>query len=325
MSNTQVAESVGTKTKPGSDSPDLGAGPAEGWARIKRFLSPAVQTRMALRVQVMPRLIVFLIWALVLALGVVGFIPLSSGFTGLFTEMVFMATALVCSLTTFRPLISNAVTRSTIAWTQVVSNVVMALATATFMIAIAIISSLGQIGWMPFTESYQRFLVQGCSPWRLTLDPWSASCFNRSYDQQPSRWLALALHVFMVQVVFVLLGQVLGDLAARLDRKGGCLLLVGLLICVGFWHSISGWNFWGWPQTAVQMINLARGHWMYKTLSPFMNTDLWGYFTVYLLWPQVVFTLVFSAICILFSYRLTSRRQLPDIQGFSILGYWQDS
>ena len=325
MNKAQVAEAVGTKTKPGSDSPGLGAGPAEGWARIKRFLSPAVQTRMALRVQVMPRLIVFLIWALVLALGVVGFIPLSSGFTGLFTEMVFMATALVCSLTTFRPLISNAVTRSTIAWTQVVSNVVMALATATFMIAIAIISSLGQIGWMPFTESYQRFLVQGCSPWRLTLDPWSASCFNRSYDQQPSRWLALALHVFMVQVVFVLLGQVLGDLAARLDRKGGCLLLVGLLICVGFWHSISGWNFWGWPQTAVQMINLARGHWMYKTLSPFMNTDLWGYFTVYLLWPQVVFTLVFSAICILFSYRLTSRRQLPDIQGFSILGYWQDS
>ncbi|MCT6900902.1 MAG: hypothetical protein M3Z40_07630, partial [Bifidobacterium sp.] len=217
------------------------------------------------------------------------------------------------------PLISNAVTRSTIAWTQIISNVVMALATTTFMIVIAIISSLGQIGWMPFTESYQRFLEQGCSPWRLTFDPWSVSCFNHSYVQQPSRWLALALHIFMVQVVFVLLGQVLGDLAARLDLKGGCLLLVGLLICVGFWHSISGWNFWGWPQTAVQMINLARGHWMYKTLSPFMNTDLWGYFTVYVLWPQVVFTLVFSAICILFSYWLTSRRQLPAIQGFSIL------
>ena len=319
MNNMQVAEAVWTKTKPGSDRPDVGAGRAEGWARIKRFLSPAVQTRMALRVQVMPRLIVFLIWALVLALGVMGFIPLSSGFTGLFTEMVFMATALVCSLTTFRPLISNAVTRSTIAWTQVISNVVMALATATFMIAIAIISSLGQIGWMPFTESYQRFLVQGCSPWRLTLDPWSASCFNRSYDQQPSRWLALALHVFMVQIAFVLLGQVLGDLAACLDRKGRCLLLAGLLICVGFWHSISGWNFWGWQQAAVQIINLMRGHWMYKTLSPFMNTDLWGYFTVYVLWPQVVFTLVFSAMCVLFSCWLTSRRQLPAIQGFSIL------
>lgn len=319
MNNAQVAEAVGTKTKPGSDSPGLGAGPAEGWARIKRFLSPAMQTRMALRVQVMPRLIVFLIWALVLALGVMGFIPLSSGFTGLFTEMVLMATAFVCSLTTFRPLISNAVTRSTIAWTQIISNVVMALATTTFMIVVAIISSLGQIGWMPFTESYQRFLVQGCSPWRLTLDPWSVSCFNQSYAQQPSRWLALALHVFMVQIAFVLLGQVLGDLAAHLDRKGGCLLLVGLLICVGFWHSISGWNFWGWQQTAVQMINLMRGHWMYKTLSPFMNVDLWGYVTVYLLWPQVVFTLVFSAICILFSYRLASRRQLPAIQGFSIL------
>ena len=319
MNNTQVAGVVRTKTKLGPESPDLGAGPAEGWARIKSFLSPAVQTRMALRVQVMPRLIVFLIWALVLALGVMGFIPLSSGFTGLFTEMVLMATAFVCSLTTFRPLISNAVTRSTIAWTQIISNVVMALATTTFMIVIAIISSLGQIGWMPFTESYQRFLEQGCSPWRLTFDPWSVSCFNHSYVQQPSRWLALALHIFMVQVVFVLLGQVLGDLAARLDLKGGCLLLVGLLICVGFWHSISGWNFWGWPQTAVQMINLARGHWMYKTLSPFMNTDLWGYFTVYVLWPQVVFTLVFSAICILFSYWLTSRRQLPAIQGFSIL------
>ena len=319
MNNMQVAEAVRTKTKPGPDRPDVGAGPAEGWARIKRFLSPAVQTRMALRVQVMPRLIVFLIWALVLALGVVGFIPLSSGFTGLFTEMVFMATAFVCSLTTFRPLISNAVTRSTIAWTQIISNVVMALATATFMIGVAIISNLGQIGWMPFTESYQRFLVQGCSPWRLTLDPWSVSCFNRSYDQQPSRWLALALHVFMVQVAFVLLGQVLGDLAARLDRKGRCLLLAGLLICVGLWYSISGWNFWGWPQTAVQMLNLTRGHWVYKTLNPFMNTDLWGYFTVYLLWPQVVFTLVFSAICIVFSYWLTSRRQLPAIQGFSLL------
>ncbi|MBH9970871.1 hypothetical protein H3S93_00835 [Bifidobacterium sp. W8109] len=320
MNNMQVAEAVRTKTKPGPDRPDIGAGPAEGWARIKRFLSPAVQTRMALRVQVMPRLIVFLIWALVLALGVVGFIPLSSGFTGLFTEMVFMATALACSLATFRPLISNAVTRSTIAWTQIISNVVMALATATFMIGIAIISNLGQIGWMPFTESYQRFLVQGCSPWRLTLDPWSVSCFNRSYDQQPSRWLALALHVFMVQVAVVLLGQVLGDLAARLDRKGGCLLLAGLLICVGLWYSISGWNFWGWPQTAVRMLNLTRGHWMYKTLSPFMNSDLWGYFTVYLLWPQVVFTLVFSAICIMFSYWLTSRRQLPAIQGLGILG-----
>lgn len=320
MNKAQVAEAVGTKTKPGSDGPGLGAGPAEGWGRIKRFLSPAVQTRMALRVQVMPRLIVFLIWALVLTLGVVGFIPLSSGFTGLFTEMVLMATAFVCSLTVFRLLISNAVTRSTIAWTQTISNVVMALATTTFMIVMAIISSLGQIGWMPFTEGYRRFLEQGCSPWRLTLDPWSASCFNQSYAQQPSRWLALALHVFMVQVAFVLLAQVLGDLAARLDRKGRCLLLAGLLICVGFWHSISGWNFWGWQQAAVQIINLMRGHWMYKTLSPFMNTDLWGYFTVYVLWPQMVFTLVFSAICVLFSYWLTSRRQLSAIQGFSILG-----
>ncbi|WP_390458418.1 hypothetical protein [Bifidobacterium apicola] len=231
-----------------------------------------------------------------------------------------MATAFVCSLTTFRLLISNAVTRSTIAWTQIISNVVMALATAAFMIVVAITSSLGQIGWMPFTEGYQRFLVQGCSPWRLTLDPWSASCFNQSYAQQPSRWLALALHVFMVQIAFVLLGQVLGDLAACLDRKGRCLLLAGLLICIGFWHSISGWNFWGWQQTAVQMINLMRGHWMYKTLSPFMNTDLWGYVTVYLLWPQVAFTLAFSVICILFSHWLTSRRQLPAIQGFSILG-----
>ena len=320
MNKAQVAEAVGTKTKPGSDSPGLGAGPAEGWARIKRFLSPSGQTRMVLRVQVIPRLIVFLIWALVLALGVMGFISLSSGFTGLFTEMVLMATAFVCSLTTFRLLISNAVTRSTIAWTQIISNVVMALATAAFMIVVAITSSLGQIGWMPFTEGYQRFLVQGCSPWRLTLDPWSASCFNQSYTQQPSRWLALALHVFMVQIAFVLLGQVLGDLAACLDRKGRCLLLAGLLICIGFWHSISGWNFWGWQQTAVQGINLMRGHWMYKTLSPFMNTDLWGYVTVYVLWPQVAFTLAFSVICILFSHWLTSRRQLPAIQGFSILG-----
>ena len=320
MNKAQVAEAVGTKTKPGSDSPGLGAGPAEGWARIKRFLSPSGQTRMVLRVQVIPRLIVFLIWALVLALGVMGFISLSSGFTGLFTEMVLMATAFVCSLTTFRLLISNAVTRSTIAWTQIISNVVMALATAAFMIVVAITSSLGQIGWMPFTEGYQRFLVQGCSPWRLTLDPWSASCFNQSYAQQPSRWLALALHVFMVQIAFVLLGQVLGDLAACLDRKGRCLLLAGLLICIGFWHSISGWNFWGWQQTAVQGINLMRGHWMYKTLSPFMNTDLWGYVTVYVLWPQVAFTLAFSVICILFSHWLTSRRQLPAIQGFSILG-----
>ncbi|MCT6874044.1 MAG: hypothetical protein M3Z43_03280 [Bifidobacterium sp.] len=320
MNKAQVAEAVGAKTKPGSDSPGLGAGPAEGWARIKRFLSPSGQTRMVLRVQVIPRLIVFLIWALVLALGVMGFISLSSGFTGLFTEMVLMATAFVCSLTTFRLLISNAVTRSTIAWTQIISNVVMALATAAFMIVVAITSSLGQIGWMPFTEGYQRFLVQGCSPWRLTLDPWSASCFNQSYAQQPSRWLALALHVFMVQIAFVLLGQVLGDLAACLDRKGRCLLLAGLLICIGFWHSISGWNFWGWQQTAVQGINLMRGHWMYKTLSPFMNTDLWGYVTVYVLWPQVAFTLAFSVICILFSHWLTSRRQLPAIQGFSILG-----
>ena len=320
MNSTQVVEAERAKTQLVPGRPDAGAGPAEGWARIKRFLSPSGQTRMVLRVQVIPRLIVFLIWALVLALGVMGFISLSSGFTGLFTEMVLMATAFVCSLTTFRLLISNAVTRSTIAWTQIISNVVMALATAAFMIVVAITSSLGQIGWMPFTEGYQRFLVQGCSPWRLTLDPWSVSCFNQSYAQQPSRWLALALHVFMVQIAFVLLGQVLGDLAACLDRKGRCLLLAGLMICIGFWHSISGWNFWGWQQTAVQIINLMRGHWMYKTLSPFMNTDLWGYVTVYVLWPQVAFTLAFSVICILFSHWLTSRRQLPAIQGFSILG-----
>lgn len=312
------AMKIGTKSGPGASA--MGSEPVECWTRVRRFLSPSGQTRMVLRVQAIPRLGVFLVWALLLAMGVFGLIYLGAGFTGLFTDLLLLIVAFVCSLMAFRPLISNAVTRSTIAWTQTLSNVSMALATTGFMTVISVISSNG-LGWgVPLTTGFSGFLGQGCSPWSLTVNPGIEACWDFTQKPVPVHWWALALHIFMVQVVFVLVGQILGELVSRLGRGGRCMLLVGLLIAIVFWHSVSGWHQEGWQQTVIQMLNLTRGHWMVRAVgSHFSMDDLWGYVTIYLIWPQAVFTLVLSVACVLASHRLINRRQLPTMQGITLL------